>query len=135
MKETTVAATVENIETITVFINEQLEAAACPMKAQMQIDIVIDEILSNIVHYAYGEKVGDVTVRIEFPDNPKSAVLTFTDNGVPYNPLEQSDPDISLSAEERKIGGLGIFMVKKTMDDMTYEFKDEKNILKITKKF
>ena len=135
MKETTVAATVENIETITGFINEQLEAAACPMKAQMQIDIVIDEILSNIVHYAYGEKVGDVTVRIEFPDNPKSAVLTFTDNGVPYNPLEQSDPDISLSAEERKIGGLGIFMVKKTMDDMTYEFKDEKNILKITKKF
>jgi len=133
MKEITVAATVENIETVTAFINEQLEAAECPMKAQMQIDIAIDEILSNIVHYAYGEKVGDVTVRIEFSDNPKSAVLTFTDSGVPYSPLEQSDPDISLSAEERKIGGLGIFMVKKIMDDMTYEYKDGKNILKIRK--
>ncbi len=135
MKEITVAATVENIETVTAFINEQLEAAECPMKAQMQIDIAIDEILSNIVHYAYGEKVGDVTVRIDFLDNPKSAVLTFTDSGVPYSPLEQSDPDISLSAEERKIGGLGIFMVRKTMDDMTYEFKDGMNILKIRKNF
>lgn len=135
IKETTVAATVENIEVVTHFINEQLGEFDCPMKAQVQIDIAIDEILSNIVHYAYSEKAGNVTVRIEFSDNPKSAVLTFTDSGVPYNPLEQSDPDVSLSAEERKIGGLGIFMVKKTMDEMTYEFKDEKNILKITKKF
>ncbi len=135
IKETTVAATIENIETVTDFVNEQLEAAGCSVKAQMQIDIAIDEIFSNIVHYAYGEKGGDVTVRIELPGNPKEAVLTFVDSGIPYNPLEQSDPDISLSAEERKIGGLGIFMVKKTMDDMTYEYKDGKNILKITKKF
>ena len=135
IKETTVAATIENIETVTDFVNEQLEAAGCSVKEQMQIDIAIDEIFSNIVHYAYGEKGGDVTVRIELPGNPKEAVLTFVDSGIPYNPLEQSDPDISLSAEERKIGGLGIFMVKKTMDDMTYEYKDGKNILKITKKF
>lgn len=134
MKELTVSATVENIQAVTDFVNEQLETAECPMKAQMQIDIAIDEIFSNIVHYAYGENGGDATVRIELSENPKSVVLTFIDGGIPYNPLEQTDPDTSLSAEERQIGGLGIFMVKKSMDNMTYEYKDGKNILKIIKK-
>lgn len=133
MKELTVAATVENIETVTDFVNEQLEAVACPMKAQMQIDIAIDELFGNIAHYAYNPGTGNATVRVEVSENPLSAVITFIDNGVPYNPLTQAEPDISLSAEERQIGGLGIFMVKKTMDEVNYEYKDGMNMLKIRK--
>ena len=133
MKELTVAATVENIETVTNFVNEQLEALDCPMKAQMQIDIAIDELFSNIAHYAYNPEVGDATVRVEVIEDPLAVVITFIDNGVPYDPLAKEDPDTTLSAEERKIGGLGIYMVKKSMDDIIYEYKDGQNILKIKK--
>ena len=133
MKELTIAATVGNIEAVTDFVNEQLEALECPMKAQMQIDIAIDELFGNIAHYAYNPDVGDATVRVEVIDNPLAVVITFIDNGVPYDPLAKADPDITLSAEEREIGGLGIFMVKKTMDDITYEYKDGQNILRIRK--
>ena len=133
MKELTVAATVENIETVTDFVNEQLEALDCPMKAQMQIDIAIDELFGNIAHYAYKPGVGDATVRVETGEDPLAVVITFIDNGVPYDPLAKEDPDISLSAEEREIGGLGIYMVKKSMDDITYEYKDGQNILTIKK--
>ena len=133
MKELNIAATVENIETVTDFVNEQLEALDCPMKAQMQIDIAIDELFGNIAHYAYNPEVGEATVRVEVIDDPLAVVITFIDKGVPYDPLAKEDPNITLSAEERQIGGLGIFMVKKTMDDITYEYKDGHNILKIRK--
>ena len=133
MKELTIAATVENIEFVTDFVNEQLEALDCPMKAQMQIDIAIDEIFSNIAHYAYNPEIGQATVRVEVPEDPLSVMITFIDNGVPYDPLAKADPDTTLSAEEREIGGLGIYMVKKSMDDIIYEYKDGQNILKIKK--
>ena len=133
MKELTIAATVENIESVTDFVNEQLEALDCPMKAQMQIDIAIDEIFSNIAHYAYNPEIGQATVRVEVPEDPLSVMITFIDNGVPYDPLAKADPDTTLSAEERDIGGLGIYMVKKSMDDIAYEYKDGHNILKIKK--
>ena len=133
MKELTIAATVENIETVTDFVNEQLEALDCPMKAQMQIDIAIDELFGNIAHYAYNPEVGSATVRVEVIEDPLAVTITFIDNGVPYDPLAKADPDTTLSAEEREIGGLGIYMVKKSMDDITYEYKDGQNILKIKK--
>ena len=133
MKELTIAATVENIETVTDFVNEQLESLDCPMKAQMQIDIAIDELFGNIAHYAYNPEIGEATVRVEVVENPLSVVITFIDNGVPYDPLKNDDPDTTLSAEERDIGGLGIYMVKKSMDNITYEYKDGQNILKIKK--
>lgn len=133
MKELTIDATVENIEAVTAFVDEQLEAMDCPMKAQMQIDIAIDELFGNIAHYAYNPEVGPATVRVEVLDEPLSVVITFIDNGVPYDPLKKDDPDITLSAEEREIGGLGIYMVKKTMDDISYEYKDGQNILRIRK--
>ena len=135
MKELTIAATVKNIGTVTDFVNEHLESYDCPMKAQMQIDIAIDELFGNIAHYAYNPETGDATVRVEVVEDPLSVIITFIDNGMPYDPLAQSDPDITLSAEEREIGGLGIYMVKKTMDDITYEYKDGQNILKIKKHF
>ena len=134
MKELTIAATVENIETVTEFVNEQLEAYDCPMKAQMQIDIAIDELFGNIAHYAYNPEVGSATVRVEVIEDPLSVVITFIDNGVPYDPLKKDDPDTTLSADDRDIGGLGIFMVKKTMDDILYEYKDGQNRLTNVKK-
>lgn len=133
MNELTLEATVENLDTVTDFVNEQLELYDCPMKAQMQIDVAIDELFSNIAHYAYNPDVGPATVRVEVAEDPLAVVITFIDNGIPYDPLAKADPDITLSAEERGIGGLGIFMVKKTMDDITYEYKDGQNILKIKK--
>ena len=133
MKELTIAATVESIETVTDFVNEQLEAYDCPMKVVMQIDIAIDELFSNIAHYAYNPETGEATVRVEVVEDPLSVIITFIDNGVPYDPLKQEDPDTTLSIEDRQIGGLGIYMVKKTMDDITYEYKDGKNILAIKK--
>ena len=133
MKELNIAATVENIETVTDFVNEQLEALDCPMKAQMQIDIAIDELFGNIAHYAYNPEIGKATVRVEVIEKPLSVTVTFIDNGVPYDPLAKADPDTTLSVEERDIGGLGIYMVKKSMDEITYEYKDGQNILAIKK--
>ncbi len=134
MKELTIDAKIENIEKVTAFVNETLESYNCPAKAMVQIDIAIDELFGNIANYAYNPDVGPATVRIEIIDNPMSVVITFVDNGVPYDPLAKADPDITQSAEERAIGGLGIYLVKKSMDEISYEYKDGKNILKIRKK-
>lgn len=133
MKELTIDATVENIDKVTDFVNEQLEAHGCSAKVQAQIDIAIDELFGNIAHYAYHPGVGPATVRVELKEDPLAVVLTFIDNGMPYDPLKKEDPDTALSAEDREIGGLGIYMVKKTMDGISYEYKDGQNILKITK--
>ncbi|MCM1106028.1 MAG: ATP-binding protein [Blautia sp.] len=133
MKEMTVDATLESIPLITDFVDEQLEQLECPMKAQAQIDIAIDELFSNIVHYAYHPGTGPATVRVEVLEEPLSVVITFIDQGVPYDPLAKEDPDVTLSAEEREPGGLGIYIVKKNMSEITYEYKDGKNILRIRK--
>ena len=135
MKEMTIDAAVENIPAVTAFVEEQLEQYNCPMKAQMQIDIAIDELFSNIAQYAYNPKTGKATVRVEVTENPMAVIITFIDNGVPYNPLAKTDPDVTLSADKREIGGLGIFMVRKSMDDVSYEYKDGKNRLTIRKDY
>ena len=133
MKELTVDAAVENIEVVTDFVNEQLEALHCPVKAQTQIAIAIDELFGNIARYAYNPEVGAATVRVEVVEKPLAVTVTFIDGGRPYDPLAKEDPDVTLSAEERGIGGLGIYMVKKSMDGISYEYKNGQNILKITK--
>lgn len=133
MKELNISATVENIAAVTAFVDEQLEELDCPMKTQLQVDVAIDELFGNIAHYAYNPEVGAATVRVEVTENPLAVVITFIDNGVPYDPLAKADPDVTLSAEEREIGGLGIYMVKKSMDDISYEYKNGQNILSIKK--
>ena len=133
MKELTLTATVENIETVTDFVNEALETMDCPMKAQMQIDIAIDELFSNIAYYAYAPDTGDATVQVEAVSG--GVEVTFIDRGVPYDPLSNQDPDTGLSVEEREIGGLGIFMVKKSMNEVRYQHRDGQNILTIRKEF
>ena len=133
MKELDVVAKTENLDVVTDFVNEQLEAAGCPLKILMQIDLAVEEIFVNIANYAYSPEEGPATVRVQ-TDSEKSTVdITFIDHGVPYDPLAKQDPDVTLSAEQRAIGGLGIFMVKKSMDDVTYEYRDGHNILTIKK--
>lgn len=134
MKEITVDAIIENMNTVTAFVDDFLDQIACPMKSRIQINIVIDEIFGNICHYAYKDSVGAVTVRVESGNTPKAVFLTFTDNGIPYNPLDTEDPDITLSSEERKIGGLGIYLVKKNMDEMKYEYVNQQNRLWMEKR-
>lgn len=133
MKEITVDAIIENIDTVTAFVNDFLDSCGCPMKTKMQMDIAIDEIFSNISFYAYQDGIGTATVRAERQDDPQAVCITFIDGGIPYNPLAKEDPDVTLSAEERKIGGLGIYIVKKNMDEMLYEYSDGKNRLSIKK--
>ena len=131
--EITLPATIENVEKVTEFVNAELAKINCPAKAKAEIDIAIDELFSNIANYAYKHEIGKAKVRVEVKDNPKAIVVTFIDNGIPFNPLEKADPNVSLSADERNIGGLGIYIVKKTMDKVEYEYKDNQNILTITK--
>lgn len=133
MKELTISAVVENISEVTEFVTQQLETLNCTPKVLAQIAIAIDELFSNIARYAYNPEVGPATVRVEVLENPLAVSVTFIDMGKPYDPLAKEDPDVTLSAEERGIGGLGIYMVKKSMDGVVYEYKDGQNILKITK--
>jgi len=131
--EINIEATIENIPVVTEFVEGKLEELGCSMKIMTQIDIAIDELFSNIARYAYHPEIGSAVVRVEVTEEPLAAIITFIDHGKPYDPLAKEDPDITLSAEDRGIGGLGIFMVKKTMDNIEYEYKDGQNILKITK--
>ncbi len=133
MKELTVRATVGNIPQVTAFIDALLEDAGCSMKAQMQIDVAIDELFGNIAHYAYPGGAGDAAVRFSLDEAARTATITFIDSGVPFNPLAQDEPDVTLSADKRTVGGLGIYLVRKTMDRVDYQRRDGMNILTITK--
>ena len=134
MKEITLKAVIESIPAVTEVIDEALEAAGCSMKAQMQIDVALDELFSNIAHYAYAPDTGEATVRFDFDEPSRTAFITLIDSGVPFDPLAAAEPDTTSSAEERPIGGLGIFLVRKTMDSVEYSRDDGKNILTIRKK-
>ncbi len=113
------------------FVESELENADVPMKISMQITIAVEEIYVNIAHYAYSGGDGMMTLSIDA--NAEQVTIVFTDSGLPFNPLEKEDPDITLGAEQRSIGGLGIFIVKKSMDSVTYVREEDKNILTIVK--
>lgn len=133
MTELTLPAKTENLDEVLDFVNRQLEAQGCSMRAQLELDIAIEELFVNIANYAYIPEEGSVTIQVEFKGDMVSVI--FIDGGTPYNPWEREDPDITLSAEERKIGGLGVYMVKKSMNHVDYIHQDGKNILTIQKQF
>ena len=124
----------ENLSEVQSFLGECLAKVDCPAKAQMQMELAAEEIFVNIANYAYAPDKGRAVVRVEVSDDPVTVTLTFIDQGVPYDPLKREEPDVTLPAEERGIGGLGIFLTKKTMDDVSYEYKDGQNILTLKKK-
>ena len=134
VKEITLQANIDNISVVTAFVDEQLEALDCPIKAQTQIDVAIDELFGNIAQYAYNPGTGDATVRFSFEEATRMVTLTFEDEGFPFNPLLKEDPDVTTTVQEREIGGLGIFLVKKTMDQIEYRYEYGKNILTVKKK-
>ena len=135
MKELRIDAKVDNLDNVLAFLDDILEEAECPLKEQMQLDIAVEEIFVNIANYAYVPKKGDALIRVENLDAPKGVSITFIDSGIPYDPLKKEDPDITLGVEERQIGGLGIFMVKKSMDEVFYEHKEGKNHFTMKKYF
>ena len=122
----------EELGNVMQFVEEQLDNIGASMKASMQISVAVEEIFVNVAHYAYCGESGDVFVSLD--EEGENLKLVFSDSGIPFDPLEKSDPDITLSADERQIGGLGIFMVKKSMDSVYYERRDGKNILTMIKK-
>jgi len=150
MKELFIEAKLQKLDTVQEFISEELESYDCPMKTQTQIAIAVEEIFVNIARYAYdkdawasgqacsptpqGERsakeAGSVTIRITVGDN---ITIEFEDWGKPFNPLEKAVPDITTKAEEREIGGMGIYMVKNIMDSVEYRREGNKNILLIKK--
>ena len=134
MKEQTFDAVIPNLMEVTLFIDEWLESLDCGMKTQTQIDLAVDELFTNIASYAYAPGSGEATIQLDYDEASRVASVTFIDSGVPYDPLQKPDPDVTLSAEEREIGGLGIYMAKKATDRMDYRREDDRNILTIYKK-
>ena len=126
-------ASLETLTEVLTFVESHLEEAGWPLKSQMQVDVAVEEIYVNIVHYAYSPATGPAEIHMEI-ENGETVSITFIDQGVPFDPTARTDPDVSLSAEDREVGGLGIYMVKKSMDSMDYRREDGRNILTIRKK-
>lgn len=133
MDELVIEASDENLAKMQEFLEEHLASVDCSMKDGMQIALAAEEVFVNIAHYAYGPGGGKAKVRIQLLRDPLRAIITFIDRGVPYDPLAREDPDITLPVEQRQIGGLGIFITKQVMDDVSYEYKDGRNILTLRK--
>lgn len=132
-EQLTTDAKLENLDTVLSFVDGILEAADCGMKDMMQLDVAVEEIFVNIASYAYKDQPGKARIDMTVTDDPKAVIIRFCDSGIPFDPLAKPDPDITLAAEDRQIGGLGIYMVKKSMDDVTYEYVNGENVLTIRK--
>ena len=128
-----VDATRENLTEVSAWIEEMLQILDIPMKEQMQIQLAAEEIYINIANYAYAPGVGPVVIRIGYDMDRHAVKMAFVDQGMPYDPLAKEDPDTSLSAQDREIGGLGIFLVKKTMDNVQYVRSNHSNVLTFEK--
>lgn len=131
MKEICLKATLENMGPVNAFVEGELEAVDCPPRAAMKLMVALEELYVNIAHYAYAEETGDAVIQVE--TQPGKARIRLIDCGMAYDPLSHPEPDLTLSAEDRPIGGLGLYMVKKSMDVFTYERKNGRNIVLIEK--
>ena len=136
MKKIEIEAKVDNLTQVLSFVDEALESLECSMKEQIQVDVAVEEIYVNIASYAYGDETGIAEICLDYDDSPESGKwiqIRFSDTGVPYDPLKKEDPRIDMPAEEREIGGLGIFLAKKNMDEISYEYEEGQNILTMKK--
>lgn len=134
MTELTVPAKAEHLDEVIAFVRATLKNHGCTTSLMSQVELAVEEIYINIANYSYLPHEGVATIRCEVKNVPFQISIAFMDNGTPYNPLDKPDADIHLTAEERQIGGLGIFLAKKMMDDISYEFKDNQNILTLHKR-
>lgn len=126
-------ASMDELNNVLKFIDDGIKDIK-DSKLLKKFNLVVEEIFVNIVSYAYSDNDTNNTVTISIKDNDDKTIITFIDNGKHFNPLIKDDPDLSLSVDERPIGGLGIYLVKKMMDNVEYEYKDNKNILTIEKR-
>ena len=134
MESLIVTAEVKNLDAVTDFVLQRPEIAACPKNTQMQLRLAVEEVFVNIASYAYDPSIGPAEVRCEVLDDPLRVVIQFLDHGKPFDPLAKEDADTSEEALMDRIGGLGILLVKETMDEVSYSYEDGKNILTILKK-
>ncbi len=130
-----VEATLEQLDIVIGFLEEALEEAGCPMKISMIIAVSIEELYVNVVNYAYTPNIGNCKIRVhaKYEEEHGSVLIELRDKGVPFNPWLREDPDTNLSAEEREIGGLGIFMAKQSMDRVTYHYENGENRVTVEK--
>jgi anti-sigma regulatory factor (Ser/Thr protein kinase) len=133
MKEISVPAVCEQLDMVTSFVGEDLDLYGCNFETKAMVFVAIEEIFVNIARYAYRPEIGCVWIRHSISAKPLQITIQFVDDGKPFNPLEKENPDITLNADERGIGGLGIFIVKSQMDYVDYEYKDGRNILTLRK--
>jgi anti-sigma regulatory factor (Ser/Thr protein kinase) len=115
------------------FVTSCMESLSHQERSEVEMSIAVDEIFSNVAYYAYGENVGVVTIAVDINEDERAVSVAFIDEGLAYDPLGATDPDILLSDDERTVGGYGIFLVKKIMDEVTYRRAGNKNILTVTK--
>lgn len=134
MEEIIISAEKERLDEVLGFVDRILEKYECPMSTQLSIDIAVEEIFVNIASYAYNPAVGSASIRCAVENDPLRVVIEFQDGGVPYDPLARPDPDINAPIEERDAGGLGIYMVKNSMDSVSYRHENGNNIFTIEKK-
>ncbi len=132
-KELTLDAVMDNLEEVLSFVDVELEQYECAALVQAVLDLAVEELYTNIASYSYAPETGTCTIKVEITDAPANIIVTFFDHGMPYNPLAKEAPKLDTAISERPIGGLGIFMVKNSMDEVSYEFRDEQNILTIKK--
>ena len=130
----TFPAKTEALSDVLGFVEQMLDSFECPIKIQVALCVAIEEVFVNVAHYAYGEGEGNMSLGIGFDEESRAITFRMTDKGIPFDPLKKPDPDITLSADEREIGGLGIFITKKTMDSLTYTYENNENILTMIKK-
>ena len=131
-EELTIDACMEGLDDMMAFVDGHIEEYGCSPRVQTQIDVAVEEVFVNIASYAYTPDTGPATVRLEI--NDEVIIITFIDSGTPYDPLSKPDPDVTLPAEDRPIGGLGIFLVKKNMDSVSYNYENGKNVLQLQKR-
>ncbi len=129
------AASMENLEKATAFLDSVLEEEMVPPRTVLQTELALEEAYVNVVHYAYPDGTGEVTLELRTDPDARVLTLRLMDRGVPFNPLEEAAPDLSLSSGDRKIGGLGIFLVRKNMDEVSYEYADGQNVLTMQKQY
>ncbi len=133
MAEIMVEAKAEKLTEVLAFLDQELESAGCSFKAQMKLEIALEEMFVNIAQYAYPDGEGSTAIRVQADGTAREVTVTLEDCGIPYNPLERPDPDTTLSSEDRPVGGLGIFMVRQSMDSVAYEYRDGKNLFTMKK--
>lgn len=131
MKILKIPAADDRLGDINALLEEELESVDCPMRVLMQIQLSVEEVFVNISHYAYGEGKGEAELTLVTA--PGRFTMSFRDWGTPFDPLKKEDADVTLGVEERKIGGLGIFLVKKNMDEVRYTYEDGSNLLTMIK--